>query len=270
MKLPFWKMNGAGNDFVCVDNRRGTLRLTKKLVARLCHRTGGIGADGLLAIEKSPVAGADFRMRYFNADGGEADMCGNGARCFAMFLRLKAGWRKPVVRFLTGAGIVQGEFVGREVRVQLTPPGAPDLNRPVTVEGREITVHSINTGVPHAVTYVADADSVAVFELGRKLRFHEVFQPKGTNVNFVEVKGRNHIRVRTYERGVEGETLACGTGVTACALVSHLVHGFTSPVRVRVQNGDILKVSFNKTADGFADVRLQGPAVVNFEGTIHV
>lgn len=262
-------MSGAGNDFVCVDNRKEKLRLNRTQIARLCHRQFGVGADGLLLLEPGSD-GTDFRMRYYNADGGEAEMCGNGARCFARFAQKMTGIRKKLVRFGTGAGPVGAEFFGDEVRVELTPPRDLMLDRRITASPGKLTVHSINTGVPHAVLFVDDLEKIDMVKLGSELRFHPTFQPKGTNVNFVQVLGPNKLRVRTYERGVENETLACGTGVAAVALISSLVQGFNSPVSVCVQGGDILKVLFEKTGDSFAAVKLHGPADFVFEGEIDV
>lgn len=269
MKLRFTKMSGAGNDFVCLDNRRKTLRLTKKQIAALCHRQFGVGADGILVVEPGD-AKHDFRMRYYNADGGEADMCGNGARCFARYAQRAARVRKPSIAFRTGAGTVTGEFLGEEVRVGLTPPKDEVLGRKVKTSAGTLTVHSLNTGVPHAVVFVEDVEKTDIQKLGSELRWHAAFQPKGTNVNFVQRLGGRRLRVRTYERGVEGETLACGTGVTACALIAARVDGLRSPVQIRVQGGDLLQVHFELKDGAFTHVRLQGPADFVFEGETDV
>jgi len=269
MKIQFWKMSGAGNDFVCVDNRRRKLRLNRRQISRLCHRQFGIGADGLLLLETASK-GADFRMRYYNADGGEAEMCGNGARCFARFAQRLTRFKKKVMILQTKAGPVTAEFLGRQVRVELTPPQALQLDVPLPTSQGQITVHSVNTGVPHAIVFVPDAELVAVLELGRELRFHQAFQPKGTNVNFVQRSGTNSLRVRTYERGVEGETLACGTGVAAAALVAAAVHDLRSPVSLKVQGGDTLKVYFARLGYHFGSVKLQGPADFVYEGEMDV
>ncbi len=268
MKLSFWKMSGAGNDFVCLDNRKKTLRPTRKLIERLCHRQFGVGADGLLLLEPAKTKAADFRMRYFNADGGEAEMCGNGARCFARFAQRVTGFRKGTLLFDTGAGLVGGEFFGDQVRVELTPPRGMLLNQKITTSSGVLTVHSINTGVPHAVVFLPDIEKLEIIKLGSELRYHEAFQPKGTNVNFAQILGPGKIRVRTYERGVEGETLACGTGVTAVALIASEVHGFKAPVSVNVQGGDTLKVFFNKLDTAFSQVKLHGPADFVYQGEI--
>jgi len=270
MNLSFWKMSGAGNDFVCLDNRKKTLRLSAKQIEALCHRQFGVGADGLLILERAKTKSADFRMRYYNADGGEAEMCGNGARCFARFAQKMAKVKKKGMRFDTGAGLVEAEFFGEEVRVQLTAPQGLDLKRQLLTSLGQLNVHSLNTGVPHTVLFVEDVGKTDILSLGAELRYHPHFSPKGTNVNFAQILGSNKLRVRTYERGVEGETLACGTGVTAVALIASEVHGFKSPVSIKVQGGDLLKVYFQKKDGIFKEVKLLGPADFIFKGETYV
>ena len=267
MIVRFTKMNGAGNDFVLIDNRERKLRLTGEQVVRLCDRHRGVGADGVMLLVPPSSGQADWAWEFFNSDGSVAEMCGNGARCFARFIQRCAG-AKDRVTFETGAGLITAVYCGERVAVSLTPPKDLRLNEEIPVTGGALTVHSINTGVPHAVLFVPDADQAMVQSVGAEIRYHARFAPRGTNVNFAQVVGPNAIRVRTYERGVEGETLACGTGVTAAALVSARVHGFTSPVRVRVRGGDLLEVSFEARGEGFADVRLTGSADFVFEGSI--
>jgi diaminopimelate epimerase len=270
--FPFVKMSGAGNDFVVVDNRALALNLTREQIANLCHRRFGIGADGLLAAEPADQSGADFRMRYYNADGGEAEMCGNGARCFARFVEPWSRADPERVRFLTLAGLITGEFVGHDIRVNLTPPTDLKLNRKADFGWGEVTFHSVNTGVPHAVLEVPDIELAEVLSLGRAIRYSKLFE-RGTNVNFVQVAESGELLVRTYERGVEGETLACGTGVTAAALIVHLVRGLDLPLRVKVRGGDTLAVDavVEKSVtdgDSFRDVTLTGPATETFRGTV--
>lgn len=273
MTVDFVKMNGAGNDFVLIDNRAGTLRLTTEQIVRLCNRQRGIGADGLLLLKPNTSGRAEWSWDFYNSDGSIADMCGNGARCFARFVQAVAGVKERT-SFETGAGVIGATFHGARVTINLTSPHSLQLNEVIPAAGAKLTVHSLNTGVPHAVVFVPDADQAMVQSLGAEIRYHDHFKPKGTNVNFVQVLGPNRIRVRTYERGVEGETLACGTGVTASALVSARVHGFTSPVQVQVQGGDLLEVSWSAAPDGtgagFADVKLNGPADFVFRGTIEL
>ena len=267
-RLSFVKMTGAGNDFVVVDNRALGLHFTPAQIARLCDRHFGIGADGLLAVEPAEAgAGADFRMRYYNADGGEAEMCGNGARCFARFVQAWPRAEAGRVRFLTPAGLITGEFVGDEVRVNLTAPTETRLAQRADFGWGEITWHFMNTGVPHVVIETPDAERAEIVPQGRAIRHSPIF-PRGTNVNFVQVMDAQNLIVRTYERGVEDETLACGTGVVAAALLISRAHGLALPLRVRVRGGDVLTVGAQAEGDGFRDVTLTGPAREVFAGTI--
>lgn len=269
MVVRFTKMNGAGNDFVLIDNRDGRLCLSGDQVVRLCHRQRGIGADGLLLLAPGPAGSAEWAWDFFNSDGSRANMCGNGARCFARFIQRLTGAGRTV-RFATGAGVITAELDPDMVTVDLTSPHTLRLNQPLRLGDQTLTVHSINTGVPHAVLFVPDADRCMIAMLGGQIRGHAFFAPDGTNVNFVELLAPGRIRVRTYERGVEGETLACGTGVTASALVAARLHGFESPIAVRVQGGDWLQVSFSGTGESFGRVRLKGPAEFVFEGQIEL
>ena len=262
-------MNGAGNDFVLIDNRDRMISLTREQVVRICDRQRGVGADGLFMLVPSVSGKADWAWEFFNNDGSTADMCGNGARCFARFIQKSAGARDQTT-FETGAGVIRADFAGDRVTVNLTEPRDLRLNEPVSLTSGVESIHSINTGVPHAVIFVEDADRAMVKGVGAEVRYHKHFAPKGTNVNFVQIKGPNSIRVRTYERGVEGETLACGTGVSASALIAAKLHHFTSPVTVQVQGGDLLEVAFDEKGDQFKDVRLTGPADFVFDGTIEV
>ena len=266
--LNFTKMNGAGNDFVMVDNRDLKHSLSRDVIAHLCDRHRGVGADGLIAIEP-PQAGADFRMRYYNADGGEAEMCGNGARCFARFASRVAG-KNGALSFETLAGVITAKLLGSEVQLEMSPPKDLVLGTKLKALGQEYTVHSVNTGVPHAIIVSEDVGKVEVRPLGAAIRYHDQFAPKGTNANFIEVQGSRLLSIRTYERGVEDETLACGTGVCAAALIHSALTGDSSPIEVRVKGGEILKVGFEKTADGFSKVTLTGPADFVFEGQVVV
>ncbi|HAB16541.1 MAG TPA: diaminopimelate epimerase [Verrucomicrobiota bacterium] len=270
MRLDFVKMTGAGNDFILADNRSGSLQLSRKQVARLCHRQFGIGADGLILLVPARTDAADWAWQFWNSDGSDAEMCGNGARCFARYLQRAVPWTKPTVAFDTAAGVIHAQFQGEQVTVSLTAPRELRLREQVMTSVGPLEVSSLNTGVPHAVVFVPDADQAMVQQLGAELRWHEHFKPRGTNVNFVQVLAPNHIRVRTYERGVEGETLACGTGVSASALIASSVHGFRSPVRVQVQGGDELAVSYSGADGGFSHVQLTGPASFVFEGHLNL
>lgn len=270
MELQFTKMNGAGNDFVVVDNRDNRLSLEKDQIARLCDRHRGIGADGLLAVEPARD-GADFRMRYYNADGGEADMCGNGARCFARFAARLLPAFPGVLSFETPAGVIMARFEGDLVTINMSTPGDHRPPELLTVHGREREVHFLNTGVPHAVVFVEDVEAVDLRAEGAALRWHEAFQPKGTNANFVQMLAPNHLLLRTYERGVEDETLACGTGICAAALLHHLATGAPSPISVGVRGGDTLQAGFVRAeGDSFSEVTLTGPADFVFDGTVSI
>ena len=262
--LTFTKMNGAGNDFVMLDNRDGKLALDKAQIAQLCDRHRGIGADGLLAIEPAEN-GADFRMRYYNADGGEAEMCGNGARCFARFAQKVTG-KSGNISFETQAGVITAKFFGDIVQIQMSEPHSLRLNDALDVAGERLTVHSLNTGVPHAVVFVDNLEGTDLRRLGAALRYHPHFAPKGTNANFVQQVGPQAMAIRTYERGVEDETLACGTGMVACALIFHELTGAASPVQVKVRGGDTLEIGFAKSGDNYRNVTLTGPADFTFEG----
>ena len=267
--LPFVKMTGAGNDFVVIDNRALNHPLTREQIARLCDRHFGIGADGLLAVEPADQPDADFRMRYYNADGGEAEMCGNGARCFARFVHPLRRINAERVRFTTPAGTITGEYVGDEVRINLTAPTEIKLRQRADFGWGEIEYHFMNTGVPHAVVYVPDAEKAEIVARGRAIRHSPIF-PRGANVNYVQVTDSGKLIVRTYERGVEDETLACGTGVVASALLTHLVQKLALPLCVKVRGGGVLTVDARPGADGFFNVTLTGPATEIFSGEIRL
>src|SRR3954462_1725135 len=228
--LCFTKMNGAGNDFVMIDNRSGDVQLKPEQIAHICDRHGGVGADGILLLERGSN-GADFRMRYYNRDGGEAEMCGNGARCFARFANRVAGADGPIT-FETPAGIIGATLEGDKVRLQMSEPTELRLNLKLQLEGEDATVHFVNTGVPHVVVPVSRVDMVQVRERGSAIRHHEEFSPKGTNAKFLEKRGPQNIAIRTYERGVEDETLACGTGVVASALIFAALEDVSGPIQV--------------------------------------
>jgi diaminopimelate epimerase len=264
--LRFTKMNGAGNDFILFDNRTGDIDLDRNQIAQLCDRHRGIGADGVLLLEK-PTNRADFRMRYFNADGGEAEMCGNGARCFARFAN-KVGGQKAEISFETAAGVISAELKGDLVTLRMTEPTDLRLNVDLPMAAKNKAVHFINSGVPHVVIPVAKIDDVDVRREGAAIRRHKMFSPNGTNVNFIEKRGRNKIAIRTYERGVEDETLACGTGIVASALIFAATEKIIGAITVIARGGDELEVGFEKADGRFHSVALTGPAEFVFEGTI--
>jgi diaminopimelate epimerase len=266
--LRFTKMNGAGNDFILFDNRTGSIDLDRSQIAQLCDRHRGIGADGILLLER-PTNHADFRMRYFNADGGEAEMCGNGARCFARFAN-KVSEQKPKISFETPAGVISAELKGDLVTLQMTEPTDLGLNIDLPMAAENKTVHFINSGVPHVVIAVAEIDDADVRRDGAAIRHHKMFSPNGANVNFIEKRGPNKIAIRTYERGVEDETLACGTGIVASALIFAATENASGPITVLARGGDELQVGFEKTREQFRNITLTGPAEFVFEGTIQI
>jgi len=265
MDLRFVKLTGAGNDFVGLNNLHDALGTTDRsaLAQVLCDRHFGIGGDGLLIIDRSDRA--DFRMMYYNADGTYGGMCGNGGRCAALFART-LGLRSEPLRFEALDFIYEASFPSGGVELRMKNPRDIARNIRVNAAGTELTVHRIDTGSPHIVTFVTRLKDVRVTELGKTLREHERFAPQGTNVNFVERLDGNAIAMRTYERGVEAETLACGTGSIASSVIAHLELGLQPPVRVRTWSGQWLHVDFVATPSGITEVRLKGPATIVFEG----
>ncbi len=267
-RVPFVKMSGSGNDFILIDHRSGGLdeSVLDGFVAGICRRRLSVGADGVILIEPSQTA--DFRWRFFNADGSGAEMCGNGARCAARFA-YHQGICGRDMRFETGAGLVGAQVSGARVKVRLTDPHSLRLEAPVEVAGETLMLSSINTGVPHVVVSVEEVDEVDVSALGRAIRFHGQFAPDGTNVNFICREPSGGIAIRTYERGVEGETLACGTGAVAGALVAACRFGRPSPVPVRTRSGETLTVFFRHSDGRFRDIHQEGEARFIYAGVLN-
>jgi diaminopimelate epimerase len=268
MQLRFTKMNGAGNDFVMIDNRAGEVQLRPEQITHICDRHRGVGADGILLLEPGDN-GADFRMRYYNRDGGEAEMCGNGARCFARFAKKVAGSGDKIC-FQTPAGVIGAQLHGDLVTLNMSEPTDVRMNVRLEVDGEDAVVHYIDSGVPHVVVPVARVDMVHVDTQGKAIRRHKMFAPKGANVNFLEKRGPTRIAIRTFERGVEGETLACGTGVVASALIFSVLENVNGPINVLVRGGSELQVGFDRKGQGFSNVTLTGPAEFVFEGAIEI
>ena len=271
MRIAFSKVNGAGNDFILIDNRSGEVDLSPEQVAHLCHRQNGIGADGLILQEKSQEKGIDWKWNFYNSDGSSAEMCGNGARGFARFVKANGSEQRDNFSIGTIAGVVSASVHEKGITVGLTPPTDQKFDFELRLEKEILKADFINTGVPHAILFLEnEPDSETIMQLGRRIRYHSEFSPSGTNVNFVTVLGQNHINIHTYERGVEGETLACGTGVSASALAAAKRLGWLSPVKVDVKNGDRLEVGFSQDGEIFNDVTLTGPAEVIFTGNIDI
>jgi diaminopimelate epimerase len=270
-KMRFYKMTGAGNDFILIDNRKGTLDADsyREFARRVCRRKLSTGADGLILIENDPEV--DFKWRFFNADGSEAEMCGNGARCAARFAHLTGIVSKSAVAFRTIAGIIRAELLGSRVKVQMTAPHGLKLGIQLEAEARSFNLDFINTGVPHVVCNMASRDQLEAADVqtwGHAVRFHPQFQPAGTNVNFIYVQNPSKIIIRTYERGVEGETLACGTGAIASALVCAVRSLVTSPVELKTRSGESLTIHFQQLQHEFSEVFLEGEAKVAYEAEL--
>jgi len=273
-KITFYKMVGSGNDFVLVDNRKVRLNNQTKKIADLarsmCQRKTGIGADGLLFLEKAKKA--DLGMRIFNADGSEAEMCGNGARCTAVYLSCIARLKKKKLKFNTIAGQIQAQVNKDLAKIKVTYPKDINLDIPVDIEPRPIKASYIDTGVPHAVVFVEGLDIIDVRNIGRVIRYHRKFSPRGANVNFVEIVKNDLIKLRTYERGVENETLACGTGSVAASIITFLKFSDkkrrkgTFKMQVLTLSTDILNVYFDYEDDRVSNVWLEGKARPIYRG----
>jgi diaminopimelate epimerase len=267
--IVFSKMSGHGNDFIILDNRLGSNHSNwKECASQWCERHTSIGADGLLVIEPSAIA--DFRLRIFNADGSEAEMCGNGARCAARFA-VEHGIADSFLSFETLAGIIKARVVHDRVSINLTDPS--ELRGEVTLNSGDSTLvlFPINSGVPHVIIFrdcVIEMSADEVNKIGKYVRYHKVFEPNGTNVDFVEVMGPRLIRVRTYERGVESETMACGTGAVASAIISHIYKTIGDPPIAVQMPGGVMVVDFQKEKDYIKDVWLMGDVKWSYEGEI--
>lgn len=282
MKFPlsFTKMSGTGNDFIIIDNRDDQIKIDEMshLAARICRRQFSVGADGLIFIENSDHA--DFQWKFFNADGSVAEMCGNGARCAARYAFSK-DIAPAKMKFDTIAGTISAQMIGNAVKIRLTEPSDVVMARSIEIKGKQVEIHSINTGVPHAVCFVTDNSDTPVREWGRLIRHHKIFEPAGTNVNFVHLP-ENELNVRTYERGVEDETQACGTGAVASALIAALHGHVTSPVTVTTSGGEQLIIHFSLVdtdpdhqgqssklhGQRISAVYLEGPASFIYEGEL--
>ncbi|MBA2848158.1 diaminopimelate epimerase [Thermosulfuriphilus ammonigenes] len=266
--LSFAKLSGSGNDFILIANMDRAIHpsAAPSLAKTLCRRGFSVGADGLILLEPATLAEAHFAWRFFNADGSEAEMCGNGGRCAARFAYVK-GIAPAQMVFETGAGLVRAEVMGERVKLEMTPPRDLTLDRKLALAEKQIFYSFVNTGVPHVVVEVNDIDKAPLKELGPQIRFHPQFSPAGTNVNFVALDGER-IFIRTYERGVEDETLACGTGACAAALVLGAKGQVSSPVEVVTRGGEILRVYFSLDAHGPKEVFLEGIARFIYQGKL--
>lgn len=266
MKIPFWKMHGAGNDFILVDDRNLKFPASDHAwLAALGSRRTGVGCEGIILIQPSDTA--HFAMRFFNPDGSEVDMCGNGARCIAR-LAHEIGVAPDHMKFETGAGLIEAEMVGERVRLAMTLPKDWRLNQVLDLGGVKRPYGFVNSGVPHVVMPVADLDAEDVARNGAAIRYHADFAPKGTNANFIKVTGPSSLRIRTYERGVEAETLACGTGMVAAGLIAGRMGWVKAPVAITCASGDVIEVNFVLTETSAEKVTMLGPAAHVFEGML--
>lgn len=266
--MKFTKAVATGNDFIIIDNRNGEAgKEIAPLAKKLCDRKFGIGADGLLLVE--PSKKSDFKMRIFNSDGSEAEMCGNGSRCIALYAFTKkiAG---SAMSIDTIAGELKAAVKGDVVKVKLTEPKDIKWNFCLEINKCPYKLDFIDTGVPHTIHFVKDLDNVDVKNIGSHIRNHGEFAPEGTNADFVQVMGKGNIKVRTYERGVEDETLACGTGAVASAIISAEVEKMSSPVTVETRSGEKVKVYFEMENGNFRNVYLEGKATLVYEGQMDV
>ena len=267
-KIPFMKFSGAGNDFVIINNLENIVDSTNTtFVKKVCARRMSVGADGVLLVEKAASQDVDFRMRYFNADGGEVETCGNGARCISKFAYLN-GIVSEKMRFLTNAGIYEAEIVGDNVKVRMSDATDIRLNVPLQLKNGVHTVGFANSGVPHVVFFVNDLEGTDVFDMGQQTRYHADFKPAGTNANFIRIQSLERLDIRTYERGVEDETLACGTGSIASAIVAAALGKVTSPVSVKTASGVVLKIHFDMSNGEPKNVYLEGDARVIYAGEL--
>ncbi|MFH1359611.1 MAG: diaminopimelate epimerase [Candidatus Omnitrophota bacterium] len=270
-KIKFTKMQGAGNDFVVMEVLKTNF---KKLAIKVCNRKTGVGADGLLVLDKSKKA--DYRMRIINADGSEAEMCGNGARCMAAFIVQNRRPKKTLFSIETMSGNLLAQAKGQVAKVRLSEPQGYKPNIPIKIGKRTIQVNYIDTGVPHAIIFVSDLAKIDVSGIGRFIRFHNKFKPRGTNVDFVEQVKQNLVNVRTYERGVEDETLACGTGSVACAIITFLkanpliLSRDHVSMNVRTSGGELLNIQFSLKNRKIENVWLKGPVQFIAKGEYHV
>lgn len=259
-------MSGAGNDFVVIDNRTEEIAVDVPAFARtVCSRHFGVGADGLLVVGKSSLA--EFTMHYYNADGSYGGMCGNGGRCIARYVQQKDRLGAKLLFEALGE-IFEAEFTESSVILHMSEPKQLKTNILLHSDLDPFNVNFIDTGSPHAVIECSDIESVDLKKIGREFRYHQEFSPEGTNVNFVQWIGGSNLKMRTYERGVETETLACGTGAVASSVIASLHRELESPIDVLVRSGETLRVHFSKVGGEFSRIRLEGSAHFLFTGTL--
>lgn len=267
MQLPFSKYSGCGNDFILFNNLAGHFPTqNSNLIRRLCHRQLGIGADGVILLEKADKG--DFRMKIFNSDGTEAEMCGNGLRCLMQFIR-EQGYVENEYSIQTMHRQLRVKLRNEQVEMEMGSPSNISWDVQVEFNDRSYKVDYLDTGVPHAILFVKNVEGINVNNEGPGFRYHAAFSPKGANMNFVEVVG-NRLKLRTYERGVEQETLACGTGAAAAVIAAVKKHRLKLPVQVEFRSGDSVEVDFKEKDGRIEEVIQTGPANKIFHGVIDI
>lgn len=266
-QIPFFKMSGSGNDFIIIDNREKIVNEAglSDMIEKVCRRKMSVGADGFILVEKSHQV--DFAWRFFNSDGKLAEMCGNGARCAARFAFLN-GIAGKQMSFKTDAGIIEASITEQRVKLKMPDPKDIETDFIIELQKGPLSINSANTGVPHVVVVTDKLDRVDLINQGREIRYHKTFAPAGTNANFISLQADGSIRIRTYERGVEDETLACGTGSVAGAIIMALREKIPSPAKMFTKSGVFLKVYFSENNGVFSDIYLEGDARVVYSGVM--
>ncbi|MFO8062071.1 MAG: diaminopimelate epimerase [bacterium] len=264
--VEFHKISGSGNDFIIIDNTDNSISLSQAQIEKLCSRRTGIGADGLILV--NPSDKHDFAMQYFNNDGGEADMCGNGGRSIALYAYMTGIIESKEMIFSSRKGVHRAFIKGSNtVKLQLSDPHSMEFDKEIILDNEKIRGDYLNTGVPHFVILTRDLESIDVKGLGRQVRMHPDFAPEGANVDFVQAEKPARIFMRTYERGVENETLACGTGAVASALSAARFLGIDPPVEIITRSGEILTVDF-QFDEHYSEVYLEGRVTPVYRGQV--
>jgi len=268
MKIPFSKYQGTGNDFILIDDRDRKCPIQNaEHIRTLCDRRFGIGADGLILLRSSSCA--DYTMQFFNPDGSEPGMCGNGLRCFIHFLKT-LGMHQETYRIEVKQRIFTCHFEEERIHVVFQNPQVIQWDIPLQIEKEKLSVHVVDTGVPHAVIFDERLEQIDLVQLGRKIRFHPAFSPNGVNVNFAFILPSGEILMRTYERGVEGETLMCGTGAVAVAYAAFKKYQLRNPIQIRAPKNEQLEFVISESLHSGCQIEMAGPVVQVFTGEVDI